>query len=59
MHVRVPYLRRLEVFPRGGNELVVGEARRQRRAAWIPEALLGPVTPEGRARGRCAGADET
>jgi len=52
-------LRRLEVFPRGGNELVIGEARRQRRAAWIPEALLGPVTPEGRAQRRCASAEET
>jgi len=52
-------LRRLEVFSRGGNELVIGEARRQRRAAWIPEALLGPVTPEGRAQRRCASAEET
>jgi len=38
-------LRRVDAFPRGLHQLVVRQARRQRGAARIPEALLGPVTP--------------
>jgi hypothetical protein len=48
VRMAVPDLRRIDPFPGGGDQLVLREARRQRRAAWIPEALLGPVAPGGR-----------
>ncbi len=59
MDVHVPDSRRVDAFPGGGEELVIGEVRRQRRAARIPQALLGPVAPGGGADGRGARAEKT
>jgi len=56
MGVAVPDLRRIDALPSGRDQLVAREARRQRRAAGIPEALLGPVAPRGRAERGRAGA---
>jgi hypothetical protein len=50
--VAVPDLRRIDALPRRLHQLVAREARRQRCAAGIPEALLGPVAPRG---GQAAG----
>jgi len=57
VRVAVPDLDRIDAVPRRADQLVARKARRQRRAAWIPEALLGPVAPRGRAEGGRARAD--
>jgi len=57
VNVRVPDLRRVESFPRGANEVVIGEAARQRGAAGIPESLLRPEAPGDEAGSGGAGAE--
>jgi hypothetical protein len=58
VHMAVPDVGRLQARP-CGDELVVGEARRQRRAARIREALLGPVAPGGGAEDGAGRAKKT
>jgi hypothetical protein len=58
MRVAIPDLGRIDALPRGSDELVVGEARRQRREAGIPDALVGPKAPQ-RDAGRGAAGEKT
>ena len=63
MDMAVPDLRGVEAVPRRRDQLVVGEARRQRCAARIPDALLRPIAPGRDRRGEAgkarADADES
>jgi hypothetical protein len=47
VRVRVPDLRGIDAVPGGPDEFVLGEVARKRRAAGIPQPLLGPPAPGG------------
>jgi hypothetical protein len=51
VRVRVPDLRGVEPSPGVPDQLVFGEAARQAREAGIPQALLRPQAPGGKAAG--------
>ncbi|HWM43294.1 MAG TPA: hypothetical protein VNP36_12715 [Burkholderiales bacterium] len=51
----VPELRRIDPVPGLLDEIVAGKSPRQLRVAGIPESLLGPIAPGGRAC--CRGGD--
>jgi hypothetical protein len=51
VRVRVPEARWVDAVPGGPDELVLGEVARKRRAAGIPQPLLGPEAPGGEPAG--------